>query len=142
MVDENPYKAPVVDESKWFTGGHLGGQIQQINWQVCAHIRLRVPTSPGRNILAQSSALYHPQAGANQVGTKLGQYHMSSSMSNSIYQTPLLAGLTPPTRFFPPRVPARPCLAADGSLCKGGHPAAGVCAFQQQGLCLRTPLSP
>ena len=34
MVDENPYKAPVVDESKWFTGGHLGGQIQQINWQV------------------------------------------------------------------------------------------------------------
>ena len=33
MVDENPYKAPVVDESKWFTGGHLGGQIQQINWQ-------------------------------------------------------------------------------------------------------------
>ena len=40
MVDENPYKAPVVDESKWFTGGHLGGQIQQINWQVrlpCLH---------------------------------------------------------------------------------------------------------
>ena len=25
MVDENPYVAPVVDESKWFTGGHLGG---------------------------------------------------------------------------------------------------------------------
>ena len=38
MVDENPYKAPVVDESKWFTGGHLGGQIQQINWQVLLHI--------------------------------------------------------------------------------------------------------
>ena len=34
MVDENPYKLPEVDESKWFTGGHLGGQIQQINWQV------------------------------------------------------------------------------------------------------------
>ena len=33
MVDENPYVAPVVDESKWFTGGHLGGQIQKINWQ-------------------------------------------------------------------------------------------------------------
>lgn len=33
MVDENPYKLPEVDESKWFTGGHLGGQIQQINWQ-------------------------------------------------------------------------------------------------------------
>ena len=34
MTDEHPYKVPEVDESKWFTGGHLGGQIQKINWQV------------------------------------------------------------------------------------------------------------
>lgn len=34
MVDEHPYKVPEVDESKWFTGGHLGGQIQKVNWQV------------------------------------------------------------------------------------------------------------
>ena len=40
MVDEHPYKVPEVDESKWFTGGHLGGQIQKVNWQVplfCLH---------------------------------------------------------------------------------------------------------
>jgi len=34
MVDEHPYKIPEVDESKWFSGGHLGGQIQNVNWQV------------------------------------------------------------------------------------------------------------
>ena len=34
MVDENPYEVPKVDESKWFSGGHLGGQIQKLNWQV------------------------------------------------------------------------------------------------------------
>ena len=34
MVDENPYELPKVDESKWFSGGHLGGQIQKLNWQV------------------------------------------------------------------------------------------------------------
>lgn len=34
MVDENPYEVPKVDESKWFSGNHLGGQIQKINWQV------------------------------------------------------------------------------------------------------------
>lgn len=34
MVDEHPYKIPEVDESKWFSGGHLGGQIQKVNWQV------------------------------------------------------------------------------------------------------------
>ena len=33
MVDEHPYKVPEVDESKWFSGGHLGGQIQKVNWQ-------------------------------------------------------------------------------------------------------------
>ncbi len=37
MVDENPYEVPKVDESKWFSGGHLGGQIQKLNWQVRAH---------------------------------------------------------------------------------------------------------
>lgn len=36
MVDEHPYKVPEVDESKWFSGGHLGGQIQRVNWQVGA----------------------------------------------------------------------------------------------------------
>jgi len=36
MVDENPYEVPKVDESKWFSGGHLGGQIQKINSQVSA----------------------------------------------------------------------------------------------------------
>lgn len=35
MVDEHPYKVPEVDESKWLSGGHLGGQIQKVNWQVC-----------------------------------------------------------------------------------------------------------
>ncbi|BDA47181.1 2-oxoglutarate dehydrogenase, mitochondrial [Coccomyxa sp. Obi] len=34
MVDENPYEVPKVDESKWFSGGHLGGQIQKLNWQI------------------------------------------------------------------------------------------------------------
>lgn len=34
MVDEDPYKLPEIDESKWFTGGHLGSQIQAANWQV------------------------------------------------------------------------------------------------------------
>lgn len=33
MVDEHPYKVPEVDESKWFSGGHLGSQIQKVNWQ-------------------------------------------------------------------------------------------------------------
>ncbi|KAK9832587.1 hypothetical protein WJX81_001617 [Elliptochloris bilobata] len=34
MVDENPYRIPEVDQSKWFGGGHLGAQTQQINQQV------------------------------------------------------------------------------------------------------------
>ena len=34
MADEDPYNAPPVDESKWFSGGHLGGATQQVNWQV------------------------------------------------------------------------------------------------------------
>ena len=33
MVDENPYQIPEVDQSKWFGGGHLGAQTQQINQQ-------------------------------------------------------------------------------------------------------------
>ncbi len=36
MVDEDPYKLPTIDESKWFIGGHLGSQIQSCNWQVGA----------------------------------------------------------------------------------------------------------
>jgi len=34
MADEDPYNAPPVDESKWFSGGHLGSSTQRINWQV------------------------------------------------------------------------------------------------------------
>lgn len=34
QCDENPYKMPSIDESKWFRGGHLGSQIQRCNWQV------------------------------------------------------------------------------------------------------------
>ena len=34
MVDEDPYQLPTIDESKWFIGGHLGSQIQSVNWQV------------------------------------------------------------------------------------------------------------
>ena len=41
MSDEDPYMVPAVDESKWFTGGHLGSQTQSINIQVCL-TRIRV----------------------------------------------------------------------------------------------------
>jgi hypothetical protein len=34
MCDENPYSYPDHDEAQWFTGGHLGTQIQTVNWQV------------------------------------------------------------------------------------------------------------
>lgn len=34
MSDENPYVLPQVDEATWFTGGHLGTQVQATNWQV------------------------------------------------------------------------------------------------------------
>lgn len=34
MVDEDPYELPSIDERQWFTGGHLGSQIQRCNWQV------------------------------------------------------------------------------------------------------------
>ncbi|KAL0048536.1 hypothetical protein WJX82_005284 [Trebouxia sp. C0006] len=34
MADEDPYNAPPIDESKWFTGGHLGSATQRINWQL------------------------------------------------------------------------------------------------------------
>ena len=34
QVDEDPYQLPVIDESEWFKGGHLGAQVQQVNWQV------------------------------------------------------------------------------------------------------------
>lgn len=34
MSDENPYVLPEVDEATWFTGGHLGTQVQATNWQV------------------------------------------------------------------------------------------------------------
>ena len=38
MVDENPYEMPKVDESKWFSGGHLGGHLQKLNCQVGCHL--------------------------------------------------------------------------------------------------------
>lgn len=34
MCDEDPYVMPNIDVSQWFTGGHLGTQIQKANWQV------------------------------------------------------------------------------------------------------------
>eukprot|EP00983_Pelagomonas_calceolata_P104097 1158984-Pelagomonas_calceolata.AAC.4 len=34
MCDEHPYQLPEIDEEHWFTGGHLGTQIQNTNWQV------------------------------------------------------------------------------------------------------------
>ena len=34
MSDENPYVVPPVNERDWFTGGHLGSQIQGTNWQI------------------------------------------------------------------------------------------------------------
>lgn len=34
MSDEDPYDLPKIDEKEWFTGGHLGSQIQKVNWQV------------------------------------------------------------------------------------------------------------
>ena len=34
MIDEDPYVMPKVDESKWFSGGHLGGHLQKLNCQV------------------------------------------------------------------------------------------------------------
>lgn len=34
MCDENPYEMPHHDEAQWFSGGHLGTQIQRANWQV------------------------------------------------------------------------------------------------------------
>lgn len=34
MSDENPYVVPHVNERDWFTGGHLGSQIQSTNWQI------------------------------------------------------------------------------------------------------------
>ncbi len=41
MVDENPYQVPEVDTTKWFGGGHLGAQTQQINQQA----RRRAPAA-------------------------------------------------------------------------------------------------
>ena len=34
MCDENPYKVPHIDEKEWFTGAHLGSQVQEHNWQI------------------------------------------------------------------------------------------------------------
>eukprot|EP00775_Hariotina_reticulata_P006514 gene6515-6741_t len=34
MSDENPYLLPKVNAKEWFTGSHLGTQIQNTNWQV------------------------------------------------------------------------------------------------------------
>uniref|UniRef100_A0A7S0YTI5 2-oxoglutarate dehydrogenase, mitochondrial n=1 Tax=Polytomella parva TaxID=51329 RepID=A0A7S0YTI5_9CHLO len=34
MSDENPFVFPHINEAEWFTGGHLGNQIQSSNWQV------------------------------------------------------------------------------------------------------------
>ena len=34
MSDESPYVLPQVDHAEWFTGSHLGTQVQRTNWQV------------------------------------------------------------------------------------------------------------
>ncbi|GMH36333.1 hypothetical protein BSKO_04201 [Bryopsis sp. KO-2023] len=34
MSDEDPYEMPQIDEGEWFAGGHLGSQIQKVNWQI------------------------------------------------------------------------------------------------------------
>jgi len=34
MADENPYIVPPIDERDWFSGAHLGSQIQSCNWQI------------------------------------------------------------------------------------------------------------
>ena len=34
MTNEDPDQMPVIEESQWFAGGHLGSQIQDSNFQV------------------------------------------------------------------------------------------------------------
>lgn len=34
MCDEDPYELPKIDEGQWFSGGHLGSQVQKSNWQI------------------------------------------------------------------------------------------------------------
>eukprot|EP00878_Enallax_costatus_P004918 GHUV01005173.1.p1 GENE.GHUV01005173.1~~GHUV01005173.1.p1 ORF type:complete len:711 (+),score=203.05 GHUV01005173.1:2140-4272(+) len=34
MSDENPYEMPKIDQKEWFTGSHLGTQVQNTNWQL------------------------------------------------------------------------------------------------------------
>jgi 2-oxoglutarate dehydrogenase E1 component len=73
MTDEDPYTVPDIDESKWFTGGHLGGVTQEINMQVvnCTtpanyfhvlrrqiHRQFRKPLI----VAAPKNLLRHPQA--------------------------------------------------------------------------------
>ena len=33
-MDEDPYRLPDIDESKWLSGAHLGSQMQTTNWAV------------------------------------------------------------------------------------------------------------
>ena len=47
MIDENPYEMPAVDESKWFSGGHLGGHLQKLNCQV-GHPGIMLSHAPAR----------------------------------------------------------------------------------------------
>ena len=49
MIDENPYEAPTVDESKWFSGGHLGGHLQKLNCQVVIPASWS-STAPSKNL--------------------------------------------------------------------------------------------
>lgn len=57
MVDEDPYKLPTIDESKWFIGGHLGSQIQSCNWQVGAGIPNRRAAHAGPNTVPAFSRM-------------------------------------------------------------------------------------
>ena len=63
MVDEHPYKVPEVDESKWFTGGHLGSQIQKVNWQVMTFSLQyhSCPFNAGRQTLSGETCRFSPE---------------------------------------------------------------------------------
>ena len=96
MVDEDPYQLPTIDESKWFIGGHLGSQIQSVNWQVgCLSVSPpRAASHTGFNALLRSPAL-------------LPLYQIASlDALHNHTPTPLPPLLATPHRFPPP--PAAP----------------------------------
>jgi 2-oxoglutarate dehydrogenase E1 component len=55
-VDEDPYTMPVIDESKWMSGGHLGGQMQATNWAI---VNCTTPANFFHVLRRQVSSLGH-----------------------------------------------------------------------------------